>query len=279
MRELDRIREVVVHFNTRLVKSIAGRRYRGSGFHDLTQEGNLGLMRAYDRYDYLRGYKFSTLATWWIRQFIKRAIHEYGLGMHVPVHKHDLYRKVDAVLAAADADPDERVRVDALGEVEYVCRRFGLEHKEVYSVMVQMKRARTVSLSQPIGLEGESELIDVIADRSLPPTDYEAVGSDLNAKLSVVLSWLAPRDAEMMRRRFGLSGRSDSTLAGVSELYPPGKNSSSKHLSRERVRQVEFRALRRIRRRLLFDERQLGAELRDALAAIDGEGRDAYQGM
>ena len=224
-------REHLIKANTRLVVSIA-KRYIGRGvpFLDLIQEGNLGLMKAVEKYDYHRGFRFSTYATWWIRQTISRAIADQSRTIRVPVHMTDrirrLYRTSHELEQQLSRKPTNEELAVALG----------LEQAKV-EWMLKVSW-RPISLESPVGEDDDEELIAFVEDHITPsPTDsaYEHL---LTEKVEEVLSTLSPREARVLRLRFGLSGERAYTLEEVGEKFG---------LTRERIRQIEGRALRRLR--------------------------------
>jgi len=224
-------REHLIKANTRLVVSIA-KRYIGRGvpFLDLIQEGNLGLMKAVEKYDYHRGFRFSTYATWWIRQTISRAIADQSRTIRVPVHMTDrirrLYRTSHELEQLLSRKPTNEELASALG----------LEQAKV-EWMLKVSW-RPISLESPVGEDDDEELIAFVEDHITPsPTDsaYEQL---LREKVEEVLGTLSPREARVLRLRFGLSGERAYTLEEVGEKFG---------LTRERIRQIEGRALRRLR--------------------------------
>ena len=224
-------RENLIKANTRLVVSIA-KRYMGHGvaFLDLIQEGNLGLMKAVKKYDYTRGFRFSTYATWWIRQTISRAISDQARTIRVPVHMIDRIRQL------YKANHDLEQKLGRQPTIEELAEKVGLP---VHRVQWIMKVSwQPLSLESPVGDEEDSELGYFIEDEvSLTPLQ-SAYQSMLRDKLEEILSTLSPREARVLRLRFGLDDGTSYTLEEVGRKFG---------LTRERIRQIEGRALRQLR--------------------------------
>jgi RNA polymerase primary sigma factor len=224
-------REHLITANSRLVISVA-KKYIGRGvpFLDLIQEGNIGLMRAAKKFDYHRGYKFSTYATWWIRQAVTRAVADQGRTIRVPVHMGDQISKMQRVQhqlkqkLGRDPTTDEiAVTLDVTSKkVEY---------------MIQVAR-RPLSLQMPIGDEEEDMLGDFIEDQEAPPPDELATDNLLREHIRDILSRLPPREARILQLRYGLLDGQTLTLNEVGHKMG---------VTRERVRQIEAQALRRLR--------------------------------
>ncbi len=224
-------REHLIKANTRLVVSIAKRFMgRGVAFLDLIQEGNLGLMKAVEKYDYHRGFRFSTYATWWIRQTISRAIADQARTIRVPVHMTDRIRQL------YKANRDLEQKLGRQPTVEEIASSLKLSVKKVQWIM--KVSWQPLSLESPVGDDEESELGMFIEDEFSPTPLQSAYQSMLKEKLEEVLTSLSPREANVLRLRFGLDDGNSYTLEEVGQKFG---------LTRERIRQIEGRALRRLR--------------------------------
>ncbi|MGB7874897.1 MAG: sigma-70 family RNA polymerase sigma factor [Anaerolineales bacterium] len=227
----QRAREHLIKANTRLVVSIA-KRYMGRGvaFLDLIQEGNLGLMKAVKKYDYTRGFRFSTYATWWIRQTITRAISDQGRTIRVPVHMIDRIRQLYKKNHGLEQKLGRQPTIEELAEAVDL---------PVQKVQWIMKVSwLPLSLESPVGDEEDSELGHFIEDEVSPTPIQSAYQSMLKDKLEEILSTLSPREARVLRLRFGLDDGTSYTLEEVGRKFG---------LTRERIRQIEGRALRQLR--------------------------------
>jgi RNA polymerase primary sigma factor len=224
-------RERLIISNSRLVISVA-KKYIGRGvpFLDLIQEGNIGLMRAAKKFDYKRGYKFSTYATWWIRQAVTRAIADQGRTIRVPVHMGDQISKLRRVQNQLKQKYAREPTMQELAET------MELPIKKVED-MLKVSR-RPLSLEMPIDDEGESMLGDFIEDEDSPAPDETASHNLLKQHLDSVLDTLPPREVRVLQLRYGLIDGKTCTLEEVGRRMG---------VTRERVRQIEAQALRRLR--------------------------------
>jgi RNA polymerase primary sigma factor len=224
-------REHLIKANTRLVVSIA-KRYLGRGvpFLDLIQEGNLGLMRAVEKFEYQRGFRFSTYATWWIRQTITRAIADQGRTIRVPVHMTDRIRQM--YRTAHDLEQ----RIGHPPAVEELAGEMGVETDKV-EWMLRVSWI-PVSLESPVGEDDDTEFGMFVEDNSTPSPSQVVYQQMLHERIEEVLGTLSPREARILRLRFGLDDDHPYTLEEVGRKFG---------LTRERIRQIEGKALRRLR--------------------------------
>jgi RNA polymerase sigma factor (sigma-70 family) len=231
VRRGERARATFLESNVRLVVSIA-KRYRngvtGIDMLDLIQEGNLGLMRAVDKFEWRKGFKFSTYATWWIRQAISRALQEKGRPIRLPPRVHDAALRVKATAAELHAESGRTPSLEEIAE------RSGLEERRVEEVL---KLGDVSSLEAPIGDDG-AQLADFIVTDDDPSPEHEALESEKATRLRAVVERLNPREQLILRHRFGLNDGEPRTRVEIGEILG---------LTPERIGQIERAALCRIR--------------------------------
>lgn len=230
--QAEAARTMLVRSNTRLVISIA-KRYFGQGldFLDLIQEGNIGLLTAVDKFDYTRGTRFSTYATWWIRQGITRALSNYGRMIRIPAHQTGNVRKLYRTIRDMEQQEGRTPEIEELAEIVEL-------PPDQVQWLLQITRP-LLALEQPAGDDQDAELADFIEDHEADqPADIVAQ-SLFREKMGEILSELTPREASILRLRYGLQGHEPHTLKEVGEVF---------ELSRERIRQVEKTALSKLRR-------------------------------
>ncbi len=234
-RSSQRLREEFIKANLRLVVSIARRFRHGTmSLNDMIQEGNLGLIKAVERYDYRKGYRFSTYASWWIRHSISRAVADKGRAVRLPVHLQESHYRVSRAIKELS------VKLGRAPSSDEISKTVGLPEDKVLKVQQQSVND-ALSLDRTVSKEDDRQFIDMLHDpNAAGPADRLAMET-MTDQVSQVIQNLKPMEADILNRRFGLKGEEEQTLRSIGEGY---------QLSRERIRQIQEQALTKIRRAL-----------------------------
>jgi len=237
-RELEKAKRIMIEANMRLVISIA-RRYIGRGmeFMDLVQEGNSGLVKAVDKFDYTKGFKFGTYASWWIRQAITRSLAEQAKTIRTPMYLNSQYGRV------AKVSQNLFQKLGRRPDIKEISKQSGFPEDKIEDIMQMIPQ--TVSLSKPLGDDEENQIFNLIADPQFSTTSGKASFVYLQDQLEKVLHTLTKREEEVIRLRFGMRDGMPRTLEEVGLIF---------NLTRERIRQIEAKALKKLRHRTRSDK-------------------------
>lgn len=229
--EVNKYKDILIQANLRLVISIA-KRYMGKGLSidDLIQEGNIGLMKAVEKFQYKRGYKFSTYATWWIRQAISRAVADQSRTIRIPVHMIETMNKINKIIK-------EMVQEKGVEPTpEEISRKTKIPLEKVKNILKVSKEPLSIDTS--LGDESETMLKDLIEDRTTPSPLDEVIYGDLKANVDKILHTLSPKEEMIIRKRYGIGEEYSATLEEVGAEF---------NVTRERIRQIELKALKKLK--------------------------------
>jgi RNA polymerase sigma factor (sigma-70 family) len=230
--EVNGAKKELTQANLRLVIHIA-RKYTGRGVHfnDLVQEGNIGLMRAVDKFDYHKGHRFSTYASWWIRQGVTRAIQDQARTIRVPVHMLDILNRVRRSTQELEGKSGRKATI------KEIAKKAELPSEKVEKVIEIVQRRRTISLETPVG-DGESQLQDFIEDKEALSPEEATIHGETAELIGRMLATLTPREEKVLRKRFGIGEKRGQTLEEIGREFG---------VTRERIRQIEAKALKKLR--------------------------------